>query len=356
LWATVSPESGSDDGTVRITTTENVGSERTATITITGGGITRTVNVTQAEETPPPAPTVEVSPASLDFPAEGGSLDVSVTSNKVWTVSSSETWATVSSDCGMNNGTVRVTATANDGGERTATITISGGGITRTVDVTQAEEEPQVVVTPSEPAGNQGTIDVSLSFPEDEAITSFTFDLTLPDGFHLNREATVLASTLVADYQLTITEKTGNSWTFNISPKALRSASSAPTYQKLVDIAYTMDESVESSDYEITISNLLLEGEGGTMIEEDEIITTVTAGSPVGILSPRQAAVSVYYSNGMLTVYTPKAEQIDVYSFSGARLFTAKKPAGEASYRIWAIQEKALIVRGSSGWVKKIAE
>ncbi|MDR1981887.1 MAG: hypothetical protein LBQ39_09760, partial [Tannerellaceae bacterium] len=94
----------------------------------------------------------------------------------------------------------------------------------------------------------------------------------------------------------------------------------------------------------------------GTVIEEDEIIATVTTGSPVGILSPRQAAVSVYYSHGVLTVYTPKAEQIDVYSFSGARLFTAKKPAGEASYRVWAIQEKALIVRGSSGWVKKITE
>ncbi|MDR1980855.1 MAG: hypothetical protein LBQ39_04435, partial [Tannerellaceae bacterium] len=305
LWATVSPASGSNDDEVSVTVTTNTGSsERTATITITGGGITRTVDVTQAAaETPPPAATLDVSTYTQNFPADGGSLYLFVTSNTSWTVSSSESWATVYPASGSNDETVRVTATANDGGERTATITITGGGITCTVDVTQAEkEEPKVVVTPSEPAGNQGTIDVSLSFPEDEAITSFTFDLTLPDGFHLNREATALDAKLVADYQLTITEKTGNSWSFDISSKALRSASSAPVHQKLVDVAYTVDESVENSDYEITISNLLFEGEDGTVIEEDEIIATVTTGSPVGILSPRQAAVSVYYSHGVLTV------------------------------------------------------
>jgi hypothetical protein len=39
-------------------------------------------------------------------------------------------------------------------------------------------------------------------------------------------------------------------------------------------------------------------------------------------------------------VYNDDAEQIDIYSFSGARLFTAKKPAGEASFRIWASKKK----------------
>ena len=48
-WLTVSPTSGSGDGTLTATYQENTAtSERIGTITVTGGGITRTVTVTQS--------------------------------------------------------------------------------------------------------------------------------------------------------------------------------------------------------------------------------------------------------------------------------------------------------------------
>jgi hypothetical protein len=59
-------------------------------------------------------------------------------------------------------------------------------------------------------------------------------------------------------------------------------------------------------------------------------------------------------SHGVLYVDSPAAESIEVYSFSGALLFSTHKPAGAASFTINA-QEKALIVKGSSQWVQKIA-
>ena len=51
-WLTVSPASGSGNGTVTVTATANTGtSSRSATVTVTGGGITRTVAVTQSGTT-----------------------------------------------------------------------------------------------------------------------------------------------------------------------------------------------------------------------------------------------------------------------------------------------------------------
>ena len=49
MWITVTPTSGSNDGTLTVTYQENTTtSERIGTITVTGGGITRTVTVTQS--------------------------------------------------------------------------------------------------------------------------------------------------------------------------------------------------------------------------------------------------------------------------------------------------------------------
>ena len=69
-----------------------------------------------------------------------GSNSVSVSSNVSWTASSSATsWLTVSPASGFQNGTVRLNVTANTGAfSRSGTITLMGGGISRTITVTQA--------------------------------------------------------------------------------------------------------------------------------------------------------------------------------------------------------------------------
>jgi hypothetical protein len=146
-WLTLSPASGSNNGTVTATAAPNTGTIRTATVTITGGGITQTVSVTQAA---PAANTLTVSPSSLTYTSASGSQNISVTSNVSWTASSNQTWLTLSPASGTNNGTVTATATANTGASRTANVTITGGGITRTVSVTQSAPAANILtVSPS---------------------------------------------------------------------------------------------------------------------------------------------------------------------------------------------------------------
>ncbi|MBQ6276569.1 MAG: S8 family serine peptidase [Bacteroidales bacterium] len=135
-WLTVSPASGSNNGTITAVASANTSSsQRTATITISGSGITRTVSVTQAGV----SYNLTVNPTSLSYTAAGESKTVTVTSNTSWTATSSASWLTVSPASGSNNGTITAVAAANSStSQRTTTITVSGSGITRTINVTQA--------------------------------------------------------------------------------------------------------------------------------------------------------------------------------------------------------------------------
>ena len=119
---------------------------RTGTVTVTGGGIIRTITVTQTgaankvtqENT---ANTLTVSASSLSSAAEGGtSSTVTVTSNTSWTVKSNVTWMNGFSRIeGTGNSTFNFKIVANTvTASRTGTVTVTGGGITRTVTVTQA--------------------------------------------------------------------------------------------------------------------------------------------------------------------------------------------------------------------------
>jgi hypothetical protein len=101
---------------------------------------------------------------------------------------------------------VNFAAAAHTGSSaRTAIITLTGGGITRTVSVTQAAGQ-QVVVEPVPPVtpGNGANISISLNVPSGEPF-SVWFILTLPDGFRLDVNATLPVPELAAGYLLTVT-------------------------------------------------------------------------------------------------------------------------------------------------------
>jgi hypothetical protein len=88
---------------------------------------------------PGPSSTLTVNPATLEFVAAGEQKSFAINSNTSWTVTSSETWCTVGTPSGSNDANISVTAVANTGTARSATITVSGTGVAnQTVLVTQA--------------------------------------------------------------------------------------------------------------------------------------------------------------------------------------------------------------------------
>ncbi|MDR1644733.1 MAG: hypothetical protein LBS05_02750 [Tannerellaceae bacterium] len=63
----------------------------------------------------------------------------------------------------------------------------------------------------------------------------------------------------------------------------------------------------------------------------------------------------VRYENGVLYVYSPAAERVAVYSAAGQQLYRTQKAAGEVTLLLPRLSSGVLIVKGDSGWAKKIA-
>jgi hypothetical protein len=80
---------------------------------------------------------------------------------------------------------------------------------------------------------------------------------------------------------------------------------------------------------------------------------TVTGDPHTGIQLAGGSSVQVYVSDQSLHVSTPAAERVSVYSAGGQLLYSLDKPAGKAF--VSTFPKGVLIVKGSSGWVKKVA-
>ncbi|TRX54779.1 T9SS type A sorting domain-containing protein [Fulvivirga sp. M361] len=128
-WISVSPTSGSDNGSVMVTVTANSsGTDRSGVVTVTGGSLTRTVTVTQARFIAPVAVTdVSLLPANISL-APGGTQQListvspsNATDQSVSFSSNNTSIATVSS-----SGLV----TAQSVGSATLTVTTADGGFT----------------------------------------------------------------------------------------------------------------------------------------------------------------------------------------------------------------------------------
>jgi hypothetical protein len=80
---------------------------------------------------------------------------------------------------------------------------------------------------------------------------------------------------------------------------------------------------------------------------------TILEAGETGI-QPILPTFEVYVSDGSIYINSPVPEQIDVYSIGGALLYRTTKPAGAATIDTTRFPQGVLIVRGSSGWVRKI--
>ncbi|MDR1500620.1 MAG: YDG domain-containing protein, partial [Tannerellaceae bacterium] len=80
---------------------------------------------------------------------------------------------------------------------------------------------------------------------------------------------------------------------------------------------------------------------------------TVIVSNATGIESG-DGAIRVYIDETTIYVDSPSSEIISVYSFTGQLLFLSAKPEGQATFTpATRIAEKALIIKGSTGWTTK---
>jgi YD repeat-containing protein len=353
-WTTLSAASGSSNGAVTVTVNAYSGSSsRTATITVSGAGVgNRTVTVSQ-EATAVTAPST-VLPASISLNSAemklkpGGTGQLSATVLPTSATDKSVTWSSSNQQVATVSATGRVTAVSS--GSAVITARTVSGGLTAACAVTV--EEQSLVAQPTPPADSRGSIEVSLNIPVSELFT-VSFTLTLPAGFNLDQAATALVSELQGSHRLTITAAGTGSWLFEIRPNTSLRSAGETMYQQVVHIVYTLETSVADGDYEVKVNDVNLAlASGGTVIHQDEIKVPVQVGNATG--NEGVNTTEILYYNGLLTVNTPSAERIGVYSVSGSLLYQAQKPAGEATFNLGHLPKGVYIVKGSSGWVRKI--
>ena len=156
-WITFDSENGdasADPQQVMVYVDENKAvntDPRTGKITVTSGGLTHEVEVSQSATEF--VAELSVSLETLSAVAAGEALTFNVTSNVAWTVSSEAEWLTfspASGEASADAATVTVTVAANDVEQaRTATITVAGEGVEETISLTQEAK-------PLEPAEMEG--------------------------------------------------------------------------------------------------------------------------------------------------------------------------------------------------------
>jgi hypothetical protein len=158
-WCTISPPSGSSNGSIAANYTDNLTtSPRVATITVTVTGLSPVqVTVTQAGI----AASLTISPSNQNVTAPSGTTNFTVTTTApTWTAVCDVPWCTVPAG-GTGSGTLTATYQANASTTvRIATITVSASGLpSQSSTVTQAGSAPVLSVTPtnqnvSAPAGS----------------------------------------------------------------------------------------------------------------------------------------------------------------------------------------------------------
>ena len=140
----VSGAAGSTNGAVVYAVAANPGAARSGTIAVSGGGIRRVLTITQGT-----APILTLAPASTWAPGAGANgRQVSIVANTRWTATINHPWLSVASFAwGPATSTMTFDVLPNDGRAfRQGTITVAGGGITRTHVVNQwpAATHPRV--------------------------------------------------------------------------------------------------------------------------------------------------------------------------------------------------------------------
>ncbi|MCX6186390.1 MAG: T9SS type A sorting domain-containing protein, partial [Bacteroidetes bacterium] len=138
LWVTFSKASGSGNDNINIILTSNTGkSQRSAIATFVAGSITKTINITQ--DTLSAIDILTLDKDTIYLPNTIMSSLLNVSSNRNWTASSNQTWATVNPSSGSGNGNITINNTANTSAStRSAVLTFTAGTKSKSVYLIQS--------------------------------------------------------------------------------------------------------------------------------------------------------------------------------------------------------------------------
>ncbi len=130
--------------------------------------------------TDPIETTLTVSTIPNNVPVGGGKATFTITSNTDWTITKTDTWFSLNETNGNGDATIEVDVDANDGQQRSSTITVKtdDGQQTKTVMLTQlGKAAPNISVNnPAEVSPDGGSVTFTITANTNWTITQPTED------------------------------------------------------------------------------------------------------------------------------------------------------------------------------------
>ena len=354
---------GGTDGTEMFEVSANSSeSDRTATVTFSYGGISKNITITQNGKQKEEEPYINIGTGTFSLPAEGGPVNVTVSSNVSYEVKVNASWVEYK---GLSGTTEAFEVGANSSeSDRTATVTFSYGNISKTVSISQKgkKEEPYINITNrtyNMPADG-GSFDVSVSSNVNYSVAisadwvsgsgnSYT---VAPNSGTSARSATVTYS--YGDISVVVTvNQAAKGETPPEEPDVLENGSS-PTYTVAAEgesIEVTVRANVE---YTVEVSADWIVRTKACTVREDKLTFVVSPNDG----AERNAAITFKYEDISFTVtvrqeaYVPPVED-PVLEVSPTEL-TVPAEGGEASINVNANYEYT--VDCESEWITATAE
>jgi len=180
-----------------------------------------------------------------------------------------------------------------------------------------------------------------------------SFEIRFSEGMTLDEQLTVLSSELSGNFFLSFTYKGNNTWLIEIKPSTLKNFT-AVEYRKIMDIAFKVDESVNTGIYEVEIMNIDFVLNNDTPIKEDLIKVIINVERNVtSIEDVNKIWIFAYTIDNMLKIESSHAELITIYSVTGVQLYSATKKEGLIEIPLVSLPGSVYIIKGSiSGTVK----
>jgi hypothetical protein len=211
-----------------------------------------------------------------------------------------------------------------------------------------------VTVAPAikaEQTAGKGSIDVKVPRPSNAQRMKGSLRIVSDGNITVDTEKTMEEYMKQYNDYMGKIEKTGDkfSWWNDLGPATRAQTDGEMT---VITIYYNINKSLADGAYTLKLADLRFDFDEGTSYRESELPVPVTA-DPVDnetVVSP----LTVTCYNRILTVTSPSDEQVAIYSVSGTLLYKIRKTSGTAICRIGHLPRGVLIVRGSSGWDRKI--
>jgi hypothetical protein len=320
--------------------------------------------IVEKGDAPAPAP-VTVSASELSFGAndrEPQPVTITAADDVAWTVEKDSAWITLSHTQGAGTRTLNILLSVNPGKARTGKVTVlSDGNAPKTILIKQSANPEirfevdgihyyaagvnaaSVEVTPGASAYSGKVIIPSRVYYSGKYYSVASIGAGAFTGSSITAVALPRSLTHVAGdafNNCSALDSVEIEWTLLVDayPVDIRSAFSLGVYLDKITLVVPAGTKAlyQSADFWKLFGRITEPGE-----------------SPTGVAAKASRDVAVRAEAGRLHIDSPYAESIYVYSLTGKLLHTAVKSPGQSTFTL-PTNEHLLIVRGTSGWTKKI--